>query len=186
MGDARDDFQTRVCCYYKLVLHIGGLYGSRKESLERFRTSFAKLPDRIRNRTILENDDRSYTATDVLKLCTHPGIPMVLDVHHDRCLSGDENLDTLLLRIFDTWNGEYFRPKVHFSSPKSPKEFRSHADFIELGEFLGFLEIARGAGKDMDIMLEAKNKDQALLKLSEELSGVTGIRRINTGEFELD
>ena len=171
---------------YKLVQHVGGLYDSREDSLERFRVSFVKLPDRIRNRIILENDDKCYSTTDVLMLCRQLNIPMVLDVHHNSCLPGNEKLDKVLLGIFDTWNGEYFRPKVHFSSPKSPKEFRSHADFIELEEFLGFLEIARGAGKDFDVMLEAKNKDQALLKLSGQLSEVPGVKRINTGEFELD
>ena len=171
---------------YKLVQHVGGLYDSREDSLERFRDSFTKLPDRIRNRIILENDDKSYSTTDVLMLCRQLNIPMVLDVHHNSCLPVDEKLDKLLPGIFHTWNGEYFRPKIHFSSPKSPKEFRSHADFIELKEFLEFLEIARGVGKDFDVILEAKSKDQALIKLSSQLSEVVGIRRINTGEFELD
>lgn len=171
---------------YKLVLHVGGLYDSREDSLERFRTGFTGLPDRIRDRIILENDDKCYSITDVLMLCRQLNIPMVLDVHHNSCLAGDQKLDKMLPDIFDTWNEEYFRPKIHFSSPKSPKEFRSHADFIELKEFLGFLEIARGVRRDFDVMLEAKNKDQALLELSDQLSEVAGIRRINTGKFEMD
>lgn len=175
-----DDFR------YKLVQHVGGMYDCREDSLERFRICFKKLPDRIRNRIILENDDKSYSTTDVLALCGQLNIPMVLDVHHNNCLPGDEKLEKLLPEIFDTWNGEYFRPKIHFSSPKSQKEFRSHADFIEIKEFLDFLEIAKGVGRDFDVMLEAKYKDQALLKLSDQLSEVVGIRRINAGKFEMD
>jgi UV DNA damage endonuclease len=171
---------------YKLVLHVGGLYDSKEDSLERFRDGFARLPDRIRNRIILENDDRSYSASDVLGLCLQLKIPMVLDVHHHNCLAAGERLEKLLPGAFGTWDGEYFVPKIHFSSPKSRKEFRSHADFIDPGEFLGFLETARGVGRDFDVMLEAKNKDQALLKLSEQLSRVKGLRRINAGKFELD
>ena len=171
---------------YKLVLHVGGLYDSREASLERFRVNYSALPDRIRGRILLENDDKSYTAREVLTLCKQLKIPMVLDVHHHHCLPGEEKLERLLPEIFDTWNGEYFRPKIHFSSPKSPKEFRHHAEFIGPAEFLGFLEIAKADGRDFDVMLEAKGKDGALMKLSEQLGEIKGIKRISAGEFELD
>lgn len=175
-----DDFR------YKLVLHVGGLYDSREESIERFRANLMRLPDRIRKRIILENDDKSYPAADVLKLCKQLQIPMVLDVHHHNCISEGKSLDSLLPEVFKTWDGEYFKPKLHFSSPKSTEEFRSHSDLIDFREFCGFLEIARDAGTDIDIMLEAKSKDQALLKLSEQLSGARGVRRIGTAMFELE
>lgn len=54
---------------YKLVLHIGGLYKNKKESIDRFKENFLKLPDRIRKRIILENDDKLYSAADVLQIC---------------------------------------------------------------------------------------------------------------------
>lgn len=171
---------------YKLVMHVGGLYKDKKTSIERFKENFHKLPDRIRNRIMLENDDKSYTALDVLGICRELKIPMVLDVHHHKCANNGERLEDMLDAIFDTWEGAYFPPKIHFSSPKSEKDFRSHADWIDPGEFREFLGIAARTGRDFDVMLEAKSKDSALLKLSEQLGEFPGIQRINEAEFVLD
>lgn len=172
---------------YKLVLHVGGVYGSKQDSIDRFIENYAKLPERIRNRIIVENDDKSYNTYDVLGLCKKLRIPMVLDVHHHNCLCVKEELGQVLPEIFDTWKGEGFPPKVHFSSPKSNKDFRSHADYIEYTEFMDFINTASASvhGRDFDVMLEAKSKDLALLKLSDELSVTKGIKRINRGEFVL-
>lgn len=168
---------------YKLVMHVGGLYKDKKTSLERFKENYLKLPDRIRKRIVVENDDKSYSAQEVLVLCKELGIPMVLDVHHHKCINNGEKLEDMLDDIFHTWDGEYFVPKIHFSSPKSQKDFRSHADFIDMEDFVEFLHTAKKTGRDFDVMLEAKNKDSALMKLSDNLSGIEGIRKINLSEF---
>ncbi|NLL06988.1 MAG: UV DNA damage repair endonuclease UvsE [Clostridiaceae bacterium] len=170
---------------YKLVMHIGGVYKNKELSIERFYENFVKLPDRIRKRLILENDDKSYTAKDVLGICKRLKVPMVLDVHHHNCANEGENLEELISDIFDTWQDEYFVPKVHFSSPKSQKEFRSHADDIELEEFCEFLAIAKKLDRDFDVMIEAKNKDKALFNLSNKLKEFENIRWINEGHFEV-
>lgn len=168
---------------YKLVMHVGGLYKNKESSIDRFKERFVKLPDRIRKRILLENDDKSYSALDVLGICKDLQIPMVVDVHHHNCVNRGEKLEELLPDIFDTWNGEYFKPKIHFSSPKDEKNFRSHADNIDFEEFIGFMKVARKVGRDFDVMLEAKNKDSALLTLSEQLSELSWFERVNEGEF---
>lgn len=170
---------------YKLVMHVGGLYKNKKSSVERFKENFEKLPDRIRNRITLENDDKSFTALDVYELCRDLKVPMVLDVHHHQCVNSGEKLEDILESIFDTWLEESFPPKIHFSSPKGEKDFRSHADNIELEKFYEFLELAGKFKRDFDVMLEAKNKDNALLKLSEELKNLPGIEKINNGKFSI-
>lgn len=170
---------------YKLVLHVGGVYGSKQDSMDRFCENFLKLPERISKRLIIENDDKSYNTYDVLGLCKKLKAPMVLDVHHHKCLGRMDELVQLLPEIFNTWNGEDFLPKIHFSSPKSAKDYRSHADFIDYNEFIKFMHIASGLNRDFDVMLEAKSKDLAMLRLSEELSATDGITRVNNGEFIL-
>lgn len=168
---------------YKLVLHIGGLYKSKEESIEKFKENFIKLPNRIKNRIILENDDKSYTAADVLQICNDLKVPMVVDIHHHNCKNDGEKIQDLLPYIFDTWNNESLNPKIHFSSPKSQKEFRSHADDIELEDFHAFLDIAKKVGRNFDVMIEAKNKNIALINLSAKLEGLEGIKKINESEF---
>ncbi|WP_010245488.1 UV DNA damage repair endonuclease UvsE [Acetivibrio cellulolyticus] len=170
---------------YKLVMHIGGVYKDKELSIERFKENFIKLPDRIRKRLILENDDKVYTAMDVLGICKDLKVPMVLDVHHHNCANNGEALEDMLHDIFKTWNGEYFAPKIHFSSPKTLKEFRSHADDIEPKEFEKFLKTAKKAEMDFDVMIEAKNKDNALFNLSNKVKEFENIRWINEGHFEV-
>ncbi|MEN2774971.1 UV DNA damage repair endonuclease UvsE [Acetivibrio clariflavus] len=170
---------------YKLVMHIGGVYKNKEASIEKFKENFMKLPDRIRKRLILENDDKAYTAKEVLEICKDVRAPMVLDVHHHYCVNNGEAIEDMLQDIFETWKGEYFVPKIHFSSPKSQKEFRSHADDIDPNEFYNFLKIAKKLDADFDVMIEAKNKDNALFNLSNKLKEFENIRWIDEGHFEV-
>ena len=158
----------------EMVIHVGGLYGSRQKSVKRFKDNFRDLPGGIKKRLLLENDDKSYGAADVLQICEELGVPMVLDVHHHYCLSDGEKLADILPRVYDTWQGRV--PKLHFSSPRSEKNCRAHADDIEFDSFHAFLMTAREIGRDIDIMLEAKNKDRALFNLMDRLKNSTGVK----------
>lgn len=164
----------------KLVIHVGGKYQDRSSALERFKTQFQALPEKIRQRLILENDDRCYTATEVLRLAEEIGVPMVLDLHHHQILNHGENLADLLPEIFATWGSD--TPKVHLSSPRSEKDPRSHADYIATDTAVAFLNLAREINRDFDIMLEAKQKDLALLKLAADLKEL-GFKLPTNGEI---
>lgn len=169
----------------KMVLHIGGLYGDKDTSIERFIKNFKVLPESIKSRLILENDDKVYTAEDVLKICNILGAPMVLDVHHDRCNLSTLDIQEYLEPIFSTWKFWGQVPKVHLSSPRGEKEIRSHADFIDVDDFLRFIDKAKRVDIDFDIMIEAKMKDLALLKLMEDIKMVGNINIINNAEIDV-
>lgn len=151
----------------KLVLHVGGKYQDRAQAVARFKEGFATLPPSIKDRLTLENDDRSFTAREVLEICEELHIPMVLDLHHHHILNNGEELSTLLPAIFRTWPD--LPPKVHISSPRQAKNPRYHADYIEVDMVIAFLEITKDLKQDFDLMLEAKKKDLALLKLADDL-----------------
>ena len=74
---------------------------------------------------------------------------------------------------------------MHISSPKNEKEFRSHADFVDLEFIMPFLKMLSEIGQDIDFMIEAKAKDQAALKLVEDLSRIRGFKRISGGTIEV-
>lgn len=169
---------------YKIVTHVGGVYGNKEASIKRFIEGYKKLPKKIAERIILENDDKVYSAHDVLSICKELKIPMVLDVHHHNCNSNGKNIEAILKDIFDTWSNEKFPPKIHFSSPRSTKDFRSHSDNIDKEEFMSFIKIAKKLDIDFDVMLEAKNKDLALIKLVNELEAEPEVKIINEGEIE--
>jgi UV DNA damage endonuclease len=150
---------------YKFVLHVGGMYKNKKDSILRFYEGFKGLDEKLKKRIILENDDKSFNAVDVLEICNKLKIPMVLDVHHHNCNKSDIKLTDLLNKAFDTWNSQNLNPKIHYSSPKDSKNFRNHAEYINVEEFKKFLDVAKHVNRDFDIMLESKQKDNALLEL---------------------
>lgn len=168
----------------KLVMHVGGSFKDKVESMQRFQTNWERVPDKVKRRVTLENDDKTYTAHETLTLCEALGIPMVLDVHHHRCNPGQEELRDLAPRIFQLWDHTGLVPKIHISSPKSESELRSHADLIQLPDLLPFLDLVRElGGSDLDIMLEAKQKDEAAFQLAKNLAKVDGVRQIDGGTF---
>lgn len=168
-----------------ILLHIGSMAGGKKAAISRFINNFNKLPNNIKKVIALENDDKVYTIEDTLSICEKLNIPCVLDYHHYLC-NHEENINNLLPRIFNTWKNNTV--KMHFSSPKSKlkREFRSHNDYIESSSFIYFLEILKPYNIDIDIMLEAKEKDVALFKLVRELKYKTNYNFIDETSFILD
>lgn len=165
-------------------IHIGGAYGDKEESLRRFHQNLERIPKEIKRQMTLENDDKTYTILETLIACEKERIPMILDYHHYIANPGGLDLAQYLDRIFQTWEQTNQVPKVHLSSPKSEKAYRSHADFVSIDFILPFLKIVKELNQDFDIMVEAKQKDLAMLKLIEDIASIRGIKRITTAMVE--
>lgn len=165
-------------------IHIGGAYGDKTKTLKRFHESFKSLPAHIKDRTTLENDDKTYNIEETLLTCEKEKVPMILDYHHHLANDGGYDLAAYLERIFATWKVSNLIPKVHLSSPKSEQAFRSHADYVSLDFIRPFLEYARELNQDFDIMIEAKKKDLAMLKLIEDISSIRGVKRVTGASIE--
>lgn len=170
---------------YKIVLHIGGMYKNKEDSVKRFYEGFMLLSDRIKSRIILENDDKLYTMEDVLSICRAINIPMVLDIHHDTCNPSGARVEELIVDVFNTWKDEIFKPKIHLSSPKSQKEIRSHHDYIDADGFAAFLQKIIGQTGDFDVMIEAKMKDMALFKLMEDMKKYDFVKKTEDAWIEI-
>ncbi len=168
-----------------VVIHVGGIYGDKRASLERFVRNFLALPPPARQRVALENDDRAFDLDDLLWLHKRTGIRIVLDTLHQRCLNGgDYSLGEALALALATWPADQ-QPKIHFSTPRT--EIRhlyrnrqrylamplanQHSDFLNVFEFIDLLQGAQAAElRPFDIMLEAKAKELALLRLRNQLA----------------
>ena len=154
----------------KCVLHIGSAKPTKEEALNRFKNNFNRLPKELKSLVILENDDKTYTVTDTLMLCEELNIPMVLDYHHFICNhEKNENINKLLPRIIKTWINTNIRPKMHFSNSLSTKQKRNHSTYLNYNSFIKFLKLLKPLNTDIDIMLEAKGRDEALLRLVRQL-----------------
>ncbi|MFD3158380.1 UV DNA damage repair endonuclease UvsE [Haloimpatiens sp. FM7330] len=156
----------------KMIIHIGSGQKGKENSIERFITNFMNYPREITERIILENDDKVFNTNDVLNICNKLGVPMVLDIHHYVCNNEGENIEDLLPCIFNTWNNEKLPPKVHVSSPKNGEKDRKHADYINVHDFINFINMCKKVDRDIDVMIEAKKKDVALFKLVEDLKNI--------------
>lgn len=165
-------------------IHIGGAYGDKVSTLKRFHENFKALPPHIKKITTLENDDKTYDITETLAACEKENIPMMFDYHHHMANTGEHELSHFLQRIFNTWRSREMLPKVHISSPKSEKAFRSHADFVSLDFILPFLKLAKELGQDFDIMIEAKQKDLAMQNLVNDIAGIRGVKRLTSTSVE--
>lgn len=166
-----------------IILHVGSSACGKKASITRFINNFNKLSDYIKKCIAVENDDKIYNIKDVLELCHKIKVPMVLDYHHFICNNEGENLKDYINDIIETWNGRL--AKMHFSSPKSKlkKEFRSHNDYINSDDFINFINLIKTQDKDIDIMLEAKAKDDAISRLVRQLKYKTNYKFIDETTF---
>jgi UV DNA damage endonuclease len=170
-----------------VVLHVGGAAGGHQAGLERWLAGWEALSERARERLVVENDDRTFGLCHVLELHRRTGVKVVWDILHHHCHDPDEIPDREALeRALATWP-EGVTPKIHYSTPKTAMEarkvkvgrrsetryampqLRAHADVIDPIAFEHFIrETARDL--DFDVMLEAKAKDLALLRLREQLA----------------
>ena len=141
-------------------IHGGGAYGNKTEALLRLASRIKTLPDLIRTRLTLENDDRVYTPKDLLPVCVETDTPLVYDVHHHRCLPDGMSIDKTSELAFQTWNRE---PLFHLSSPLNGWEGASvnmHHDYIDPNDVPDcWLNL------DITVEVEAKAKELAVLKL---------------------
>lgn len=163
-----------------IVLHVGSKVGGKRAGIKRFIENFNKLDKDIQRLIAIENDDRSYNIRNVLSLCEKINVPMVLDYHHHKNNNNGEKIEDFIERIFNTWNTT---PKIHFSSPKDKKNKISHNDYINSDDFIDFLNKVKDLNIDIDIMIEAKKKDDALFKLVRELKYKTDYKFIDDTTF---
>ncbi|GGJ13923.1 UV DNA damage repair endonuclease UvsE [Paenibacillus hunanensis] len=178
-------------------IHVGGAYGDKPTSGDRFVEQFATLDDDIRCRITLENDDKTFTTPETLDIAQRAGLPMVLDIHHHMVNCEGELASLYWPDIARTWEsplartdvpeGSHLRPKIHASSPRSATDRRSHADGVEAGPLLDFLRQAARTSSHLDVMLEAKHKDLALLQLMNDLRALEGdgVRIIDKASIEV-
>lgn len=150
-----------------MILHMGGIFEGKPETIERFKENYAKLPQSVKNRLVLENDDVCYTVHDLLPVCEELNIPLVLDYHHHNILfdsaqirEGTADIMELYPRIFSTWERKGITPKMHYSEQTPPaitgKQRRKHNPRPWT---------LPPCPPNSDLMIEAKDKEQAVFEL---------------------
>ena len=158
-------------CDSVIVIHGGGIYNDKNLTKERWCEQYKMLPEIVKNRIVLENCEKCFSIVDCLEISEKINIPIVFDTHHYECykiLHKNESFQEpshYIPKILETWHKRGIKPKFHVSEQGSGK-CGHHSDFIEvIPEYL--LEIPDKFNIAIDIMIEAKLKEQAIFKLYE-------------------
>jgi UV DNA damage endonuclease len=149
----------------KIQLHVGGVYGDKNKSIRRFIERYHDLDEALKRRLVIENDDRSYTTGDCLRIHDQTGVPILFDAfHHELNHSGSLSTNALV-EIGKTWHEHDGIPMVDYSYHSNNGLKVSHAESIDSAHFEHFLATTRPY--DIDIMLEIKDKETSALKAVE-------------------
>ena len=152
-----------------MVIHGGGVYGDKPKTIARWCENFQKLPENVRRRLVLENCEKNFNIEDCLSVSKITGVPVVFDTHHYECYKLLHPTEVFkephqyMLAILTTWRKRGIKPKFHVSEQGSGRTGH-HSDYIEtIPQYL--LDIPQKYHTKIDIMIEAKMKEQAILRL---------------------
>jgi len=165
----------------KIILHIGGVYNDKKKSANRFSENCRRLPDNVRQRLVIENDDRSYNISDVLEIGKRLGIPVVFDNLHNSInpSSAEKTEEFWINECRATWSEKDGNQKIHYSQQAIDKRAGAHSESIDVKCFLDFYSVL--GKKDIDIMLEVKDKNLSAVKC---MNCVNGSGKMKSLEIE--
>ena len=152
-----------------IVVHGGGVYGDKAKTIDRWCRQFHRLPSNVQKRLVIENCEKCFSIIDCLKIAITINIPIVFDTHHFACyqkLHPDETFcppEFYIKHLLPFWIRRNIKPKCHVSEQGSGR-IGHHSDYVEtLPHYL--LEIPSRYNTPIDIMIEAKAKEQALFHL---------------------
>jgi UV DNA damage endonuclease len=148
--------------YNNINIHCNGVYGDKKSALDRFIKNFQRLSKSVQSRLTIENDDKAsmYSVKDLMYVHNAIGIPIVFDYHHHQFCTGDLSEEQALKLAATTWP-KGIKQEVHYSESKAlhennPKEKpQAHSLYINA--------LPNTYGLDLDVMVEAKGKELAIL-----------------------
>ena len=145
---------------HKIQIHVGGVYGNKEQSIKRFIERYGKLDQKITSRLVIENDHKSYSIQDCLKIHKEIKIPVLFDVFHHNLNNNGESIQTVLKEVENTWQKEDGIPMVDYSSQAIKKTRGTHIHSINMKDFRKFL--IDSFPFDFDIMFEIKDKEKSV------------------------
>lgn len=146
----------------KIILHVGGIYGDKEKSLERFAERFNRLHEAITNRLVIENDERNYDVKDCLALHEMTGVPVLLDTLHNEINTSNIPLGQILKLVSKTWDASDGLPIIEYSEQWPGERVGRHSQSISVSQFRDF--VADTQQFDYDVILEVEDTELSALE----------------------
>jgi UV DNA damage endonuclease len=147
---------------HKVQIHLGGVYSDKELSQQRFIINYRQLPDNVKKRLVLENDERSHSTADCMAVAGKIRIPILVDVLHHQIKNNREPIEEVLRAASKTWKRADGLPIVDYSNQNTDKQTGAHSKSIDQRRFRAFLK--KLPDLDFDVMFEVKDKEQSVLK----------------------
>lgn len=157
----------RLDTAHKIQIHTGGVYGDRDAATDRFIARYRKLPETIRARLVIENDERQFSLADNIRIHEATGIPLLFDTFHHHLFNHGESLETALATAMPTWRG-HGDPMIDYSSQHRERQPGAHTMSIDLDDFAPLATLL--GGRNVDVMFEIKDKEASVLAAKAYLS----------------
>jgi UV DNA damage endonuclease len=148
----------------KLQIHAGGAYGDKGSALARWTETFhTQVPEAVKVRLVVENDDRLYSLRECLSLHDVTGVPILFDNFHHECLNHGEPMAEALRLASSTWDPTRDGAlMMDYSSQSLGERKGKHTDSLVPELFRNFLTDLQGL--EVDMMLEIKDKEASAIK----------------------
>ena len=149
--------------YNKINIHIGGAYGDKQATLKRWIDNYYELDSNTQMRLTVENDDKEnmYSVKELYKgISEQCGVPIVFDYYHHKFCTGGLTEQEALELAAKTWP-KGIVPCTHYSESRRKEKLdesikaQAHSDLIK--------DTIQTYGLDIDVVVEAKHKELAVL-----------------------
>ena len=129
---------------------------------QRFIENYIKLPDFIKKRLAIENDERMFSLKDCVSISEKTGIPIIFDFFHHACLNNKETIHEAIKLASSTWKSQDGLLMTDYSSQSLGERKGKHIQSINISDFKNTINQVKEI--DFDVMLEIKDKEKSAIK----------------------
>lgn len=148
------------------------IHGGKSDRSSRLIEQVLSLPENVRKRLTLENDETAYSLIDLLSVFKETSVPVVFDSHHHVFNDGELSMEDAHMLSCETWPKDV-KPLQHLSNTQpgleggSFTEKRKHSDMIH---YVPVPQLGALRNDEIDVEVEAKMKNISVIKLMSEFA----------------
>lgn len=152
--------------YYAINIH-----GGKRDCANRMVQTILSLPENVRKRLTLENDERCYNPRQLIEVSEKTNVPIVWDSHHHVFNEGGMTMEEAMWECAQTWKD--IKPLQHISNTTPGLEKGSFSDRRKHSYYIHYIPDVQREAMESDIVdvdVEAKGKNLALLKMRKDFN----------------